>query len=132
MKTKNSLALHYAHELYGSQWYSMLDKKEIRLTWGQYLKRGWYFVTFRNWLSNGIVTFSFFKHDGSVREAHGTTMLTLLPEHKRPKGILPRQGMSFSSISFFDLDKGEWRSFDIRNFIGFDTVYQLSQLKKVS
>jgi len=54
----------------------------------------------RDLLNEGSVSFSFTKKDGSERESFGTTSKELIPEDKMPK----------SSLRFFDLDLGEWRS----------------------
>lgn len=59
------------------------------------------------------VVFVFRKHDGSERRARGTCNLQYIPLKKHPKHIIPIT----SAIRFFDLDKAEWRSFEIGNLI---------------
>ena len=57
-------------------------------------------------LHSGVVKFSFVKKDGSVRNAMGTTNLTLISESDRPKSSTntgPR-------VNFYDIQIGEWRS----------------------
>ena len=93
--------------------------------WSDYVTLAWYFERFRSWLNAGIVTFSFWKKDGSIREAKGTTHPLLIPLDKRPKGE-KAVSIQFSAIPFFDLEKQDWRSFNITHFIGFVTIYQLS------
>ena len=78
------------------------------------------------WLNGGLVTFSFWKKDGSIREAKGTTHDLLIPMDKRPKGTTPPSG-GWGAIPFFDIDKQDWRSFSITNFIGFVTRYEIKE-----
>ena len=94
--------------------------------WSDYVSLAWYFERFRSWLNAGIVTFSFWKKDGSIREAKGTTHPLLIPLDKRPKGE-KAVSIQFSAIPFFDLEKQDWRSFSITNFIGFVTIYELKE-----
>ena len=110
MTTNNhSRALHMAH---------YLDKNAgAKYAWSDTVARAWYFVRFRDWLNQGVVRFSFFKKDCSIREAIGTTNLMLIPEEKQPKGTA--LAPVYSTINFFDLVKGDWRSFNILSFIGF-------------
>ena len=90
--------------------------------WSDYVTLAWYFERFRSWLNAGIVTFSFWKKDGSIREAKGTTHPLLIPLDKRPKGE-KAVSIQFSAIPFFDLEKQDWRSFNITHFIGFVTIF---------
>lgn len=61
-------------------------------------------------LKNGIVTFKFFKKDGSIRTAKGTTKLSTIEEMYYFKG---GEGPSrFGYISYWDMDKKDWRCFD--------------------
>ena len=128
MKT-SSRAMHMAHHLLKmrSKKCPFLDAKDRKNEFQCCLRRGWYFVRFNEWLLNGIITFSFFKKDGSIREAVGTKNLRIIPKDKWPKTnkALTGQTTNYQCITFFDLDKQEWRSFDITRFIGFVSVYQL-------
>ena len=92
-------------------------------SWSDLVAHAWYFVRFRQWLNQGVVRFSFFKKDGSIREAIGTTNLLLIPTEKHPKGTA--LAPVYSTINFFDLVKGEWRSFNILSFIGFVDRWEL-------
>ena len=117
MTTNNhSRALHMAH---------ILRRKGsgVGPSWSDTVARAWYFVRFRDWLNQGVVRFSFFKKDGSIREAVGTTNLMLIPEDKQPKGTA--NAPVYSTINFFDLQKSEWRSFNILSFIGFVDRWEL-------
>jgi hypothetical protein len=58
-------------------------------------------------LAHGSVHFAFKKKDGSLRVAHGTTKLSMIPRDKHPLGV--RQTPA-KQVVFFDLDIKEWRS----------------------
>jgi hypothetical protein len=60
----------------------------------------------RNELANGVTDFAFIKKDGSVRVSRGTTNLAFVPMEKHPKTKKSNQNV----VTFFDLDKKEWRS----------------------
>lgn len=61
------------------------------------------------------VCFVFHKKDGSVRTARGTANLAYIPLDKHPKRQHPLP--ITTSIRFFDLDKIDWRSFEIGSLI---------------
>ena len=128
---QSSIALHMAHTLHADEHKIILgvSRQEVR-TWRDCLTMGWYFVRFRKWLSNGIVTFSFQKLNGDVREARGTLNNLLIPRDKMPKGSSKIINHKFETINFYDLDKQEWRSFSISHFIGFVTVWELKESDK--
>ena len=96
----------------------------VPITQSQAVKYAWWFESFRLKLQNGIFRFSYFKTDGSIREATGTLNLELIPEEHRPKGDMsdgaahePAPGV----FTYYDLEKKAWRSFRCENFIGFIT-----------
>ncbi|MBO5619455.1 MAG: DUF2693 domain-containing protein, partial [Paludibacteraceae bacterium] len=123
MISKNSYALHMAHYLYVQPvTYPNLVNSPM-LTWSDALKLAWYFVRFKQRLKQGICTFTFVKHDGSVREAKGTLHPLLIPDDKKPKGDMSDGAAlpNFKSIAYFDLDKQDWRAFSLENFVGFVT-----------
>ena len=95
------------------------------ITQSQAVKYAWWFEDFRLKLRNGIYRFSYFKSDGSIREATGTLNMELIPEDKRPKDTLPLQGKGRErgclTFTYYDLEKKAWRSFRYDNFIGFIT-----------
>ena len=125
----SSLALHYAHNLYTNEHKIILGvSREEVLDWRDCVKMGWYFVRFRQWLNKGVVTFTFQKKNGDVREAKGTTNLLLIPREDHPHPMGPESVTPFSAIAFYDLDKRAWRSFSITHFIGFVTVWELTDL----
>lgn len=58
----------------------------------------------------------FRKKNGDVRVASGTTRLEFIPEADHPKGLRkPNSGC----VTFFDLDKEEWRCLLEENLIGY-------------
>ena len=88
--------------------------------WADIVRHAWYFVRFRHWLNDHVVKFSYFKKDGSIRQAIGTTNLFFVPHAKHPlNGLVDCRNKSCQTITYFDLGKQEWRCFDIRNFIGY-------------
>ena len=56
-------------------------------------------------LLSSKVNFSFLKKDGEMRTVNATLKEDLIPEDLRSKNKLKK-----SNLSFFDLDKSEWRS----------------------
>ena len=88
------------------------------------LKYAWWFEDFRKKLSTGVWRFSYFKKDGSIREAVGTLDVERIPEEKHPTGDPSDVLAPTCTFSYFDLDKNEWRSFCLDLFIGF--VEQIS------
>ena len=85
------------------------------------LKYAWWFEHFREQLRSGVYHFSYFKKDGSIREALGTLDFSLIPDEQKPKcqNEEMRKCENFSSFPYFDLDAVGWRSFRLDNFIGF-------------
>jgi hypothetical protein len=59
-------------------------------------------------LKKTTVEFSYVKNDGTVRKAKGTLKTSLIPENKRPKN--EDDANTPEKLSYFDLDKGQWRS----------------------
>ena len=116
----SSRALRMAH---------LFRKDKPDYPWSDCVRRAWWFVHFRKQLAHGFATFSFFKKDGSIREARGTLFFPLIPADKHPKGENEKMRKCENAFSFFDLDKQEWRSFDITNFIGFVTLYSITEVR---
>lgn len=58
----------------------------------------------------GIVEFTYIKKDGTERRAKGTLHTEIIEKHG---GALPTGQITPSSYTtrYFDIDKGEWRSF---------------------
>ena len=90
----------------------------------QALHYAWWFEDFRTKLRTGVWRFSYFKTDGTIREARGTLSPLLIPADKLPGASHQRNGESGlrqegQTFTYFDLDKQGWRSFRLDNFIGF-------------
>jgi hypothetical protein len=84
------------------------------------LKYAWWFEDFRKKLSAGVWRFSYFKTDGSIREAVGTLDPALIPDDFAPKsGIDPEAVTHPNTFCYYDLKAGGWRSFRLDLFIGF-------------
>lgn len=62
-------------------------------------------------LRTGVAQFAFKKLDGSLRTAVGTTNLSVVPSADHPKGV---RDSSSRVVSFYDLEKRQWRSLSIR------------------
>jgi len=92
------------------------------LTQSQALKYAWWFESFRKKLQSGTYRFSYFKIDGSIREAVGTLDMSRIPEDKRPKSLSSAPDVrpeNYDTFPYYDLDAAGWRSFRLDNFIGF-------------
>ena len=68
-------------------------------------------------MRSGVAHFVFMKKDGSLREAYGTTNRSLAEKHINGNGVSRE---FFSTTAYFDVEKGEWRSFRWENIV---TVY---------
>lgn len=59
-------------------------------------------------LRNGVAHFIFIKKNGEVREAWGTTSKSLVEKYVNGRGCSRE---AFKTTAYFDIEKGEWRSF---------------------
>ena len=59
-------------------------------------------------LRGGAARFIFIKKNGEVREAFGTTNAAVAAKYTNGNGISREY---FKTTAFFDIEKGEWRSF---------------------
>ena len=116
--TKSSRAMKRAH---------ILHANNPAFAWSDILRYGWYFERFTEWLKNGVIHFSYFKEDGSIREARGTLSTLLIPLDDAPKGTATAKP-NYGVIAYYDIDKKGWRSFRITDFIGYVSGYQLNWL----
>ena len=108
----------------------VLQKGDGELNYDQSfaLKKAWWFESFRDALSNGFARFTYYKKDGTTRTALGTRSSVLIPTDKLPKG---RQDIDegediVKAIPYFDLEKNEWRSFNVLNFNSLDKVWRFN------
>lgn len=76
------------------------------MTMSDALKTAWANAKVVNGLRKGVCRFKFNKLDGTVREAVGTLVETLIPE---TRGTGRRRAESVQC--YFDLQKNEWRCF---------------------
>ena len=65
-------------------------------------------------MQSGIAHFVFQKKDGSLREAWGTTNKSLAEKHINGRGYSREY---FATTAYFDVEKGQWRSFRWENLI---------------
>ena len=104
---------------------NMLKKSPVAVLRGnqptasQALRYAWWFEDFRAKLANGVYRFSYFKMDGSIREAIGTLQPSRIPVEQKPKGTEEIKNQKFEIFNYFDTDRNSWRSFRQDNFIGF-------------
>ena len=108
----------------------VLQKGDDEHKYGQSLalKQAWWFESFRDALANGVARFTYYKKDGTTGTALGTRSSVLIPTDKLPKGQLEINEWEdiVKSIPYFDLDKNEWRSFSVLNFISLDKVWRFN------
>jgi hypothetical protein len=94
------------------------------------LKQAWWFEAFRDALGNGFARFTYYKKDGTTRTALGTRSLCLIPIERAPKGLTSDGENTWEdnakAIPYYDLEKGEWRSFSVLNFNSLDRVWKFN------
>ena len=64
--------------------------------------------TLKEKLRNGVAHFIFIKKNGEIREAFGTTNSAVASKYTNGNGISREY---FKTTAYFDIEKGEWRSF---------------------
>lgn len=67
----------------------------------------------REALQSGPTYFCFWKKDGSLRNAYGTTKRSLIPASEHPKG---KRTTPSGQLCFYDLEKMAWRSLKVEFF----------------
>lgn len=75
-------------------------------------------MTIRQLLNSGVVNVRFEKRDGSTREMRCTTNPLLIPEGKEPKNV--HLTVNSDQVRVFDLEKNEWRSFNVNNLLSYE------------
>jgi hypothetical protein len=109
MLTINQYALHVAR---------YIQKRRPELCWQACMYMAWRVAHCKYAMRSDRVSFSFIKLNGQIRDAEGTTNLSLIPEDKHPKPTpMPKPTPNYATVAFFDLDKSEWRSFRTDFFI---------------
>lgn len=79
-------------------------------SFGEALKKAWQVLKLRAKMKKQIVSFSFKKVDGSIREAVGTLRADLLPEIKGNSNKV-----NHSVMAYWDFSVNGFRSFKIEN-----------------
>lgn len=103
--------------------YDYLTESEV-LPW----KESWELLrtlgTFKATMKEGVAHFCYKKKDGSTRWAFGTRAIEILHRHgaylqdiEYPKAK--------SVFSYFDIEKGAWRTFCIENLMEIDNNYEI-------
>lgn len=64
--------------------------------------------TLKSKMASGIAHFVFLKKDGTLREAWGTTQSNIAKAKTNGNGVRREY---FKTTAYFDVEKGEWRSF---------------------
>lgn len=80
-------------------------------------------------LQKGIVNFTYRKVDGSVRTAIGTRNLCLACKVLGVSVPMPK-GKKENPTAYYDIEKGDWRSFKAENVLSIDGV-EVSQIKGI-
>ena len=65
-------------------------------------------VNLKEKLRNGVAHFIFVKKNGEIREAFGTTNAAVAAKYTNGNGCSREY---FKTTAYFDIEKGEWRSF---------------------
>ena len=80
-------------------------------------------------MKNDIACFHFRKQDGTIREAYGTRQASIIDHYLTLSGkrnlTNKEKNASPSTLSYFDLEKLEWRCFRIGNLKLVDTNYKI-------
>ena len=83
----------------------------------------------RKALNEGVVLFEFIKKDGTLRHARGTTCPDLVPTVNTPQGKRKPEVQALYErqvVTFYDIDKKEWRSMRI------DTIWRAQRAMRLS
>ena len=95
------------------------------------LKKAWWYESLRDLLSCGLARFTYRKMDGTIRVALGTRCPSLIPKGKMPKGDMSDGAAitesNIKAFPYFDLDRNEWRSFGVLNFINLDNSWLFNE-----
>ena len=102
-------------------------------SWSNRLKQAWMMADIRKYMRHGIVKFVFMKQNGELRNARGTLWDEIIPDDKKPTGVRQQrinEGLeqaNYTSISYFDLDKQEWRAFHVESLVTVNDVLLASR-----
>ena len=65
-------------------------------------------------MANGVAHFAFLKKDGTIKEAFGTIQSNIAAAKTNGFGVSRE---CFNTTAYFDVEKGEWRSFRLENLL---------------
>ena len=122
--TNNSRVMHMAHKLL--TFYPHME-------WSEIVKLAWQFLYLRQMLQRGIVKFSYYKINDVIltrvlRPARGTLNMELIPADKQPTGS-PLYTPTYTTMSYYDLDTQDWRSFRLDCLHNIDSYITLNEVK---
>ena len=86
--------------------------KKLGWSISEAMKQAWKNFKLRRRLINNTVSFSYKKKDGSIREAVGTLLKTAIPAIAGERKSDPVKVQVY-----YDLEKQQWRSFNIESLI---------------
>lgn len=85
---------------------------------------------FKELVKDGIVIFDFIKKtDGTERKMIGTFDLKKLPLYDLPSGDFDHEVPDYI-VPIYDLEMGDWRSFDINNLISINQILKVSAIEQ--
>lgn len=99
--------MKYAHYLY----------KATNDCWRVCIIKAWQLYKLAKKMRDGIVSFYYYKADGSIRHAKGT--LQNLPVGATFGGGKKKTKPSYKTLAYFDVDKQSYRCFKVENLITF-------------
>lgn len=88
--------------------------KATKQTWRTCMLKAWQLYRLAKAMREGVVTFTYQKADGSIREAHGT--LQNVPAGATMGGKRVTKP-SYKTLAYFDTDKQAFRCFKIENLV---------------
>ena len=95
------------------------------------LRSAWWYESFREAMNNGMARFVYRKADGTTRIALGTRSAALIPADKLPKGDMSdgtaEMEDNIKAFPYFDLEKMEWRSFNVLNFESLEQTWTINK-----
>ena len=80
-------------------------------------------------MQQDVCHFTYKKANGEIRDAYGTRVRSLIEEHLAEKGMKKtdrrRENDSTTSYPYYDLEKDEWRSFNVLRLLSVDDGYSI-------
>ena len=95
------------------------------------LRSAWWYESFREAMNNGMARFVYRKAEGTTRIALGTRSVALIPADKLPKGDMSDgaalEDDNIKAFPYFDLEKMEWRSFNVLHFVSLEQSWTINK-----